>query len=1002
MPRRTPRDLFRLISDARKPGGRRRKAARTTARLPMFSGVEGLESRTLMTGITANQSSAIIAGLQPVEAFGQTLITSGPLSRPLPIIDQSLGQVIDAHQAIAQGLEQQAESYLNAQGVASTVEGLLAQLNATTDHTTLGVDIQTTDTATATTNPAANALTFHVGFNATATSSPSIDLGAKAGALGLAASASAAVTAGLGLGFSFTVDDSKAFSLAFDSGTGASIGATVAASGSLGLTAPDTSHSGATTSVGATVDYFTFNPSATLSLQSTRIVPDVAVVLWAINWGDGPTQLAGNGSTATHTYAVGPNEYAITATAVTYNGSFAAPNAVDVVVNHAAPVLHLSGAAAVAANADYTLNLSSIANASHPLTAWAINWGAGGATETIPGSATSHPHRYATAGSYQITATATDNVGTYDATNAATSASFLPVQVTSAGPANLVVSAPASIVEGGTATLTGSFTDADATAIHHVTITWGDRGSSSFDLPAGTQSFSGLAALDHSYLDNPFGKPAGSYPVVVTVTNGNSGSVTAQHLLIAVPNAPPANVVATPSASRINEGDSIAVSGRFTDPGTSDSHTVDVNWGDGTADTILSLGTNVLTYSTTAHTYANNLAGNAPFPITVTVTDKDGASAAGGTQVEVDNLAPTNLVVIAGTSTANVGDPVSLSGTFADSGTLDAHTVDIDWGDNAPHGFLNLPAGATSFGTGGSVSHRYRASSTGQSSGLYAIAVTVADDSGARVAGGASVQFNGQTSTLVVDPASGTYGGTTTVSATLTSSAGSPLGLQPIAFSVGGAYVGTATTGPDGIARLSGVPLAGLSAATYASGITASFAGSPSIAGAAALQVIQAHLSVTASNQAKPYGAAVPTPTYTLAGFVLGQTLSTSGVTGAPSLADAATAASPVSAVPYAITAGLGTLAATNYDFSFVAGGLTITAVTPTVLATDPGGTYRGSAYPATARVAGFDGVALASLEGFAPTFTYYAGTSTSGSALPSAPSSAGTYTVPRNFMRTH
>jgi hypothetical protein len=77
-------------------------------------------------------------------------------------------------------------------------------------------------------------------------------------------------------------------------------------------------------------------------------------------------------------------------------------------------------------------------------------------------------------------------------------------------------------------------------------------------------------------------------------------------------------------------------------------------------------------------------------------------------------------------------------------------------------------------------------------------------------------------------------------------------------------------------------------------------------------------------------------------------------------------------------------------QFSYVAA--------PSVTASDPGGTYNGSAFPATATVTGIDGIAGSSLEGVSPTLLYYVGSDTSGTGSTSAPVSAGTYTVVASF----
>ena len=75
----------------------------------------------------------------------------------------------------------------------------------------------------------------------------------------------------------------------------------------------------------------------------------------------------------------------------------------------------------------------------------------------------------------------------------------------------------------------------------------------------------------------------------------------------------------------------------------------------------------------------------------------------------------------------------------------------------------------------------------------------------------------------------------------------------------------------------------------------------------------------------------------------------------------------------------------------------TILQAMPTVGATDAGGTFSGSTFPATAMMTGVSGPA-ASLEDVAPTMTYYFGGTADGTSSPTAPSVPGTYTVVASF----
>src|SRR6185295_418570 len=77
---------------------------------------------------------------------------------------------------------------------------------------------------------------------------------------------------------------------------------------------------------------------------------------------------------------------------------------------------------------------------------------------------------------------------------------------------------------------------------------------------------------------------------------------------------------------------------------------------------------------------------------------------------------------------------------------------------------------------------------------------------------------------LAAAPATGVYGGTTTLSATLTA-ASSPVPGGEVGFTLNGSPAGTATTNASGVATVSGVNLVGLSPGTYTGAVTATFAG---------------------------------------------------------------------------------------------------------------------------------------------------------------------------------
>ncbi len=183
--------------------------------------------------------------------------------------------------------------------------------------------------------------------------------------------------------------------------------------------------------------------------------------------------------------------------------------------------------------------------------------------------------------------------------------------------------------------------------------------------------------------------------------------------------------------------------------------------------------------------------------------------------------------------------------------------------------------------------------------------------------------------TLAVAPASGTYAGSTTLSATLTIPTG-PLAGKTVSFSLNGTSIGSAVTDATGLASVP-ANLVGIAAGSYPAGVTASFAGdatNKSAAGSAAFTVNPAVLTVSAADASRIYGDPNPAFSFTITGFVNGETAAV--LIGSPSC----TSAAPTSAVgTYPIVCTIGTLSAPNYSFNFVNGTLTVTPAALTVAA---------------------------------------------------------------------
>ncbi|MGH7128243.1 MAG: hypothetical protein ACREIV_06725, partial [Planctomycetaceae bacterium] len=131
--------------------------------------------------------------------------------------------------------------------------------------------------------------------------------------------------------------------------------------------------------------------------------------------------------------------------------------------------------------------------------------------------------------------------------------------------------AAATIDEGGTVTLSGSFTDIDLDEGHAVVIDWGD-GTQSTTIPI---AFDGQRAFTatQTYADNPAGAPSGSFTISVTVTDDDGKADTAQ-AIVTVDNVAPGPVSIDPAVAELvfAVGDVASFSGSFADVGPLDTH----------------------------------------------------------------------------------------------------------------------------------------------------------------------------------------------------------------------------------------------------------------------------------------------------------------------------------------------------------------------------------------------------------------------------------------------
>jgi len=256
-----------------------------------------------------------------------------------------------------------------------------------------------------------------------------------------------------------------------------------------------------------------------------------------------------------------------------------------------------------------------------------------------------------------------------------------------------------AVDEGGSVTLTGDVSDADAGASLAVTINWGDGTSTSLPNLASGSSINS----SHLYADdNPTGTSSDAYSVNVGLSDGQGGS-DSETLVTTVNNVAPSLSNVSVSAATINAGGSVTLSATVGDAGALDPLTVSISWGDGTTNSTLNLAAGSTSFTAT-HQYSS--AG--VYTVGVAVSDDDLGSVANSTAASVT----VNEVQTA---------PLNVNGivTLTRSGKTRIYSGSVTWTDNSTNetnflvqrltkvkkacaldtafGTIQLPAGTTSY-----------------------------------------------------------------------------------------------------------------------------------------------------------------------------------------------------------------------------------------------------------------------------------------------------------------
>jgi len=283
------------------------------------------------------------------------------------------------------------------------------------------------------------------------------------------------------------------------------------------------------------------------------------------------------------------------------------------------------------------------------------------------------------------------------------------------------------------------------------------------------------------------------------------------------------------------------------------------------------------------------------------------------------------------TSSSNPSSP-------GQSVTLTATVAPIRVGGPTPTGTVTFKDGATTLGTGTLVNGVATFSTAALTTGSHTLTSVFDGDFATAPSTSASLtQVVGQVATATTltssaDPS--VFGQSVTFTATVENTSGGGVPTGSVEFFDGATSLGAGSTpGGAGTRATSTFTTSTLTAGSHSISAVYTATGSfqDSTSSILTQDVNQAPLTITADDQSKAYGAALPTLTASYSGFVNGDT--PSSLDTLPTLSTSASAASHVAGSPYAITAG--GAAGSNYSISYVAGNLTVTAVTLTASADD-------------------------------------------------------------------
>ncbi len=418
-----------------------------------------------------------------------------------------------------------------------------------------------------------------------------------------------------------------------------------------------------------------------------------------VDWGDGsdPETFTDDANSIEHVFADGADTPTITVTVTDSDGAESSTTK-TVTVNNVAPAISLSGAGLATAGETYTLTLGDVVDpGDDAIETYIIDWG-DGTTDTIAAAdlpvSGNVTHTFENSGEVTIQIDLTDEDGTYQTVDA--------LSVTVSEPAAglvLDVGEDASKEEGTQFSRLITFSDGEDTNGDGWTyeINWGDGNP----VETGTTTDTSFT-ISRDLTDGD-----SSQTVTVTIYDGED-SITESFTLETTNVAP---ILAISGEDEVDEGSAYTLNLEdIVDPGD-DTHTITVDWGDGSDPETVEVGTTSIN-----HVFTD---GDSTPTISLTVIDSDGASSTSTKSVTVNNVAP--IISIEGAGNALIGDVYTLTlSDVIDPGTDTLADYIVDWGD----GTAPETIAAEDLPESGELSHLYG------DAGSYIISIDLADEDG--------------------------------------------------------------------------------------------------------------------------------------------------------------------------------------------------------------------------------------------------------------------------------